>query len=167
MSQVIVDEVYQTGYRYERECAMGAGFSADFTPDVTPQQMLQLGVFGGDYFTSVPHEFPAEWFDGVILSDHGAQKELNFFKVNASQPLAVWQQKGWINDEDPLGWFLWYCRYYSGRRIAAEDARQIKRWRAMRRHVTQIQRYCQPGDTACRPRQRQAVLHWAYDSRSL
>lgn len=167
MSQVLVDEDYQTGYRYMREAPMGADFAADFTPDLTPQQMLQLGIFGGDYFTQMPAEFPAEWFDGVTFSMTGAQKALNYFRVNASQPLSVWQQKGWIYPEDPLGWFLWYCRYYSGRRIADEDARQIKRWRMMRRHASQVQKYCQPGDLVCRPRQRQALLHWAYDSRLL
>lgn len=164
---VTVDELYQTGYRYLREVSMGADFAPDFTPELTPKQMLQLGIFGGDYFTSIPVEFPADWFAGVSLSTTGAQKDLNYFSVNASQSLSVWRQKGWIYPEDPLGWFLWYCRYYSGRRIASEDARQIKRWRMIRRHVSQVQKYCQPGDVACRPRQRQALLHWAYDSRAI
>lgn len=167
MIQVIVDEDYQQGYCYSRETPMGADFATDFTPDLTPKEMLQLGVFGGDYFTRVPDEFPADWFDGVKLSATGAVKSYNYFRVNASQPLSEWQRKGWIYPEDPLGWFLWYCRYYSGRRITDEDARQIKRWRMMRRHVGQVQNHCLPGDITCRPRQRQALLHWAYDSRLL
>ena len=46
-----------------------------------------------------------------------------------------------------------------------DDARQIRRWRQMRRHGGQFERACEPGDLFCRPRQRQALLHWAYDSR--
>ncbi len=167
MKQVTVDEAYQTGYTYALTEPEGAHFADDFSPELTPKQMLHLGIFGGDYFNEVPKEFPADWFDGVTLSSKGAQKELNYFKVNASQPLKVWQQKGWIYFEDPHGWFLWYCRYYMGRRIPQEDARQIKRWKAIRRHIAQLQNSCQQGDIQCRPRQRQAILHWAYDSRKM
>jgi hypothetical protein len=33
------------------------------------------------------------------------------------------------------------------------------------RHVAQIVSNCESGDHDCRRRQRQAVLHWPYDSR--
>lgn len=167
MKTINVDEAYQTGYAYQLTEPMGKNFDPDFKPQLTPKQMLKLGVFGGDYFNEPPQEFPHDWFEGVELSQHGAKAELNFFKVNASQPLSVWQQKGWIYFEDPKGWFLWYCRYYLGRRIPEEDTRQIKRWKAIHRHVSQVQTHCQPGDIHCRPRQRQALLHWSYDSRKL
>lgn len=163
-----VDEAYQTGYSYSLSEPMGKHFRSDFTPELTPSEMLHLGIFGGDYFTEPPKEFPAEWFAGVQLSTIGtADKNLNYFKTNASQPLKVWQQKGWLYFEDPKGWFLWYCRYFMGRRIPEEDDRQIRRWQAIKRHVAQVQKACQPGDVSCRPRQRQALLHWAYDSRKL
>ena len=167
MRIVYVEEPYQSGYSYPLIAPIGGDFHSDFKPDLSPAEMLHLGVFGGNYFSAIPNEFPSLWFEGVELSPESPRSELNFFKVNASQPLAVWKKKGWIYEEDPLGWFLWYCRYYMGRRIPDEDERQIKRWRAMRRHVTQVQANCLPGDLLCRPRQRQALLHWAYDSRSL
>ncbi|HMS50332.1 MAG TPA: hypothetical protein PKA02_02755 [Candidatus Saccharibacteria bacterium] len=164
---ILVNEQYQQGYEYTLAEATGENFRSDFTPQLNPEQMLKLGVFGGDYFNEVPSELPASWFKGVKLSKTGADKRLNFFGVNASQPLAVWQKKGWIYEEDPKGWFLWYCRYYMGRRIPEEDDRQIKRWINIKRHASQIQKACLPGDLSCRPRQRQALLHWAYDSRLL
>ncbi len=138
-----------------------------FSPDLTPKQMLELGVFGGLYFSDKPHEFPNDWWENAKLSPDGKKhSELNYFKVNASQPLSVWKAKGWINPQDPRGWFQWYCRYYVGRR-SEDDQRQIKRWRAMQRHVAQIKNNCKPGDIICRPKQRQALLHWAYDARKI
>jgi hypothetical protein len=140
----------------------------EFKPDLTPKQMLKLGVFGGAYFGDDIAEYPADWFQGAKISRDGTyRKNLNYFKVKASQPLHVWQAKGWISKHDPRGWFQWYCRYYLGRRIPLEDARQIKRWHAIRRHVAQLRGACMPGDVSCRPVQRQALLHWAYDSRRL
>jgi hypothetical protein len=167
MHVIQVEEAYQMGYEYTLVAPEGGDFDTGFKPDVTPKEMLQLGVFGGDYFNEIPSEFPSDWFEGVRLSPKGARAEYNYFKVNASQPLQVWQQKDWIYFEDPKGWFLWYCRYYLGRRIPSEDARQIRRWKAIARHVAQVKKYCTPGDMSCRPRQRQALLHWAYDSRNM
>lgn len=139
----------------------------DFKPDLTPKEMLELGVFGGLYFSDKPKEFPKSWFEKAKLSpDKKRHKELNFFGVNASQPLSVWKAKGWIHPQDPRGWFQWYCRYYIGRRTV-DDERQIKRWRAMHRHIAQIKNNCRKGDIFCRSRQRQALLHWAYDSRKM
>lgn len=142
-------------------------FDPRFKPHLSPKEMLELGVFGGMYFFDKPKEFPKSWFTKAKLSpDEKQRKELNFFGVNASQPLSVWQAKGWIHPQDPRGWFQWYCRYYLGRRTD-DDERQIKRWIAMRRHIMQIKNNCRPGDILCRPRQRQALLHWAYDSRKM
>ncbi|CAN5442410.1 hypothetical protein BH18VER2_BH18VER2_03830 [soil metagenome] len=156
----------QRGYVYLLTKPTGKEFAAGFAPELTPKQMLRLGVFGGRYLTDCQDEFPADWFTQAKLSPTRHDPKLNFFGVNASQPLAVWQRKGWICDEDPRGWFQWYCRYYLGRRCP-DDQRQIKRWRAIRRHVGQLKKHCRRGDLTCRRKQRQALLHWAYDSRKI
>jgi hypothetical protein len=143
---------------------IGMNFAPDFTPDLTPKEMLVLGVFGGKYLTDCINEFPADWFENAKLSPSHKDISLNYFQVDASLSLKHWTDKGWIHPVDPRGWFQWYCRYYLGRRMTDEDQRQIKRWRAMRRHVGAIKKNCQPFDISCRKKQRQALLHWAYDS---
>jgi hypothetical protein len=164
---VVVNDKMQSGYRYERVARVGRDFDPAFTPELTPQQMLRLGVFCGKYMTDSRAEFPRSWFAGARLAKGRRDCSLNFFRVDASQPLSVWRKKGWVHPDDPRGWFQWYCRYYMGRRMPEEDRRQIGRWKAMRRHIRQIERNCEPGDLTCRPRQRQALLHWAYDSRRI
>lgn len=166
MFTVVVNDLMQQGYRYVRSEPVGRNFHPDFVPQLTPGAMLKLGVFGGKYMTDCRAEFPADWFAGARLCHEFHDPALNCFGVNASQPLALWQARGWIHPEDPRGWFQWYCRYFMGRR-GADDLRQIRRWRAIARHVAQLRRNCEPGDLHCRPRQRQALLHWAYDSRLL
>ncbi len=168
--QVVVHDKMQDGYTYERTAAPGRGFDPRFTPDLTPREMLALGIFGGVYMRDCRDEFPANWFARAKLQraeSHVQDPKLNYFKVKASQPLAEWKRKDWIHPNDPRGWFQWYCRYYMGRRMSAEDDRQIKRWLAVRRHIAQLKRHCEAGDIYCRPVQRQALLHWAYDSRVL
>ena len=106
-----------------------------FKPQLTPKKMLELGVFGGYYFEGNHNEYPKEWL-----------------------------KRGWVTKEDPLGWFQWYCRYTMRRRIHDVDNFQINRWAAFGpRHIGGIKANCVPEDIMCRPRQRQALLHWAYD----
>ena len=156
----------QCGYEYLLTKPTGKEFAPGFKPELTPKQLLRLGVFGGKYMTDCSSEFPDDWFVHAKLCSERHDPKLNFFGVNASQPLSFWREKGWIYQEDPRGWFQWYCRYYLGRRCP-DDQRQIKRWRAVRRHIAQLRKNCQCGDITCRPRQRQALLHWAYDSREI
>ena len=164
---VIVNDKMQRGYRYVLAEPIGRNFHPEFKPELTPKEMLALGVFGGKYMTDCRKEFPSSWFTHAKLSPAGRCDTLNHFGVDASQPLSAWRGNGWLHDDDPRGWFQWYCRYFMGRRMLEEDKRQIKRWTAFRRHITQIKRNCEPGDPFCRPRQRQALLHWAYDSRNI
>ena len=164
--EVVVNDRMQRGYRYFRTAAEGREFDPAFEPELTPAEMLELGVFCGKYMTDCRAEFPAEWFARARLAPDAADCSLNHFGVKASAPLREWRAKGWIHPDDPRGWFQWYCRYFSGRRME-DDARQIGRWRAFRRHAAQVTRNCEPSDPFCRPKQRQALLQWAYDSRAL
>jgi hypothetical protein len=162
----LVNDKMQRGYRYLLTKPVGRGFHPDFAPDLSPRQMLELGVFGGKYMTDCRNEFPASWFTRAKLSPERSNPKLNYFQVHASKPLSYWIEKGWIREQDPRGWFQWYCRYYMGRR-SEDDKRQIKRWKAMQRHIAQLKKHCRKGDLKCRPVQRQALLHWAYDSRKM
>ena len=137
-------------------------FYEEFKPDLTPKEMLELGVFGGSYFDGEIDEYPKSWFKKAKISKT-FNKDFNYFKVKAGLSFEEWQKKGWIMKEDPKGWFQWYCRFYNGRRIAHIDETQIKRWKNFRRHVIAIEKNCEKGDLGCRKRQRQAILQWAYN----
>lgn len=165
-SEIIVNDRMQKNYRYELTAPSGEDFAAEFCPELTPAEMLELGVFGGKYMCDCQREFPLEWFRNARLSPGHSDPALNCFGVLASQPLSIWRQKGWIYEEDPRGWFQWYCRYYLGRRCP-DDQRQIQRWKAMKRHLAQLQKGCRVGDLDCRRKQRQALLQWAYDTRKI
>ena len=166
VTTVVVNDRMQQHYTYELTEPAGQNFDPVFCPELTPREMLAMGVFGGKYMTDCREEFPDDWFENAKLDAKRSNSDLNFFGIDASKPLSYWQQKSWIHPDDPRGWFQWYCRYFLGRRHE-DDARQVGRWRNMRRHISQLKRNCMRGDLLCRPRQRQALLHWAYDSRRL
>lgn len=164
-----VNDKMQKGYSYKLTEPVGKNFDRRFKPDLTPKEMLALGVFGGVYMRDCTKEFPKDWFTRAKFQKEGVYKHdpsINLFGINASQPLSVWRKNGWIYKDDPRGWFQWYCRYFMGRR-GEDDERQIKRWVAIRRHIAQIKNNCRKGDIYCRRKQRQVVLHWAYDSRKM
>lgn len=164
--KVFVSDKMQKNYTYTLSQKTGTNFHPDFKPELTPKEMLELGVFGGKYMTDCIKEFPKNWFKNAKLCPKRHNPKLNYFGVNASQKLSVWRQKGWIHPDDPRGWFQWYCRYFMGRRHE-DDLRQIKRWKAMKRHLSQINKNCATKDLNCRRKQRQALLHWAFDSRKI
>lgn len=171
MRNITVNDLMQKNYSYSLREKPGKKFHPEFKPSLTPKQMLELGVFGGKYMTDCKKEFPASWFKKAKLCHEFHDANLNYFKINASQPLSEWRKKGWIYKEDPRGWFQWYCRYYQGRRLpeeAGEDLRQIKRWKSfVARHIGALKKACKIKDQTCRAKERQALLHWAVDSRNL
>jgi hypothetical protein len=162
--KTIVNDIMQKGYIYFRTEPIGKNFDSEFNPELTPKQMLEMGVFGGKYMTDCKEEFPIDWFKKAKICSEKHDSNLNYFKINASKSLKYWLDRMWIHPEDPRGWFQWYCRYYMGRR-SEDDKRQIKRWKMMKRHIAQIKKNCPEGCLDCRKKQRQALLHWAYDSR--
>ncbi len=119
---------------------------SDFTPNQTPAEMLSLGVFGGSYFrpiksavTNKKHfdehlELPTEWLKELDLDVKVCspiyRPSVNKFGVKCGSDLEAWEEKGWIKEQDPYGWFQWYCRFYQGRRTS-DDRRQIDRWKGL------------------------------------
>ncbi|MBE6450668.1 MAG: hypothetical protein E7016_01745 [Alphaproteobacteria bacterium] len=160
---MIVNDKMQQGYEYVLLSPMGQDFAPDFTPELSPKQMLSLGVFEGHYLTDCQAEFPADWFIEAKLSPLYPDIKQNCFGVKSRLSLKIWQQKGWIIGPDVRGWFQWYCRYYMGRRLPSVDNIQIKRWKAFKRHYAQVYKNCLPFDLDCRKKQRQALLQWAYN----
>ena len=160
---MIVYDKMQQGYEYCASAPVGAVFSFDFRPELTPKEMLELGVFEGHYLNDCQNEFPAEWFEKAKLSADKPDITKNCFLIKSRMSLPEWRQKGWIIGPDPRGWFQWYCRYYMGRRLPEIDSIQIKRWKSFKRHKVQLEQNCMPLDLNCRCRQRQSLLQWAYD----
>lgn len=163
MRVVKVNDKMQKGYIYELVAPVGENFDVDFHPELTPIQMLEMGVFEGHYLNDCQNEFPSFWFEKAKISLNKADEKFNYFGVKSRQSLIEWQNKGWILEPDVRGWFQWYCRYYMGRRLEVIDKIQIKRWKAFKRHKAQIEKNCWIEDLNCRVKQRQALLQWAYN----
>ena len=140
-----------------------SNYNKKFNPELTPKQMLEYGVFGGSYLGNTIHEYPKFWFTKAKIGKTFDVK-LNYFQIQAGLSLKEWKQKGWIMQEDPRGWFQWYCRYSTGRRIEEIDKIQIRRWKAFGpRHIGSIKKNCPKKLWSCRRKQRQALLQWAYN----
>ena len=87
-----VNDNMQRGYTYELVAPIGRDFAPEFKPELTPAEMLHLGVFGGKYLTDCRREFPKSWFQHAQLSP-GGYDLANYFGVEASQPLSFGAKK--------------------------------------------------------------------------
>lgn len=159
----------------------------EFTPNVTPQEMFELGVFGGTYYRPIyssvlqthlkdQHQEFRElgWWDRIsedMISSSTCNNKINRYGVKAGSSLHDWESKGWIMEQDPYGWVQWYCRFYAGRR-SPDDDRQIDRWNKYTGPVSGrwkknlVNKLKKAGtvydDESISPVIRQGLLQWAY-----
>ena len=112
----------------------------DFRPNLTPKEILQAGSFGGTYYRPINSsvtglrydkiwlELPQNWLQGLdvptMISSPVYYKKVNHYKTKCGASLKEWESKGWIKECDPYGWFMWYTRFYLGRRNQDDD-RQV------------------------------------------
>ena len=93
---------------------------------------------------------------------------VNKYGVKCGKSLRFWENKGWINEIDPYGWFQWYFRYWLGRR-SEDDERQINRWKKIvsRFRGKLVKMIRDAGskfdDYSISPKIRQILLHWGYE----
>ncbi|UZJ55233.1 hypothetical protein CBS101457_004553 [Exobasidium rhododendri] len=159
-----------------------------FMPNVTPEEMIRGGIFGGTsfrpYYSYVlgqqlssqqdMSEFPSQWFKGLDkgtkLTSSTYDPAVNRYCVKAGQTLEEWEKAGWIRRQDPRGWWQWYFRFYLGRR-SSDDPRQIGRFlkacgpsgRFKRSLVSKIHNAGATfDDERISPVVRQTLFHWAY-----
>lgn len=159
----------------------------EFRPNMTPEEVLKEGSFGGTYFRDIESavtnkkykgedvisEFPKSWFKGLKKKHWGCpeyQQEVNKYKVKCGGSLGMWESSGWITAIDPYGWFQWYCRFYLGRR-STDDQRQIDRWEKatgergrFRNQLFNkiISQNTEFDDFTVSPVIRQVLQHWAF-----
>ena len=161
---------------------------SEFKPNKSPKQVFKMGAFGGTYFRPIhssvtgkdytPGEamkgLPKSWFKGLdletMVTSSKYDKKINKYKVKCGSSLEAWETSGWITEQDPYGWFQWYCRYCTGRRTS-DDARQIGRWLKLagpngrfRRTLMNkiIKNNTTYDDFSISPVIRQVLLHWGY-----
>lgn len=158
----------------------------EFCPNLTPKEVLQAGSFGGTYFRTIKssvtglkyqkswNELPQNWLEGLkiskVICSANYDNMVNTYQVKCGGDLDMWESSGWITQYDPYGWFMWYCRFYLGRRCA-DDERQIKRWKNCaglkgRWKGNLIGKVARAGkaydDKAISPVVRQTLQHWGY-----
>lgn len=138
----------------------------NFTPSYTPMEMLDLGVFEGIYTAAIPG-IPKEYKEHKNVLPKGSEPnvDINHYGVKSRQSLKEWERKGWTTKKSPLGWWMWYLKYFEGRRLVEEDKLQIGRWISfVARHQGQVDAKCTPKDHDCHTKQRQGLLQWAWNS---
>ena len=160
----------------------------EFTPNLTPQEIFEMGSFGGTYWRPIysgllkkklkdqHKKYPKTWWKNLpenwLTSEwDDYDKTINKYNVKVGTTLEYWEEKKWINETHPYGWVQWYCDFYNGER-SDDDERQIKRWvstagpksRFRRNLINQIlKKKTKYDDYEVSPKIRQTLQHWGYE----
>ena len=152
-----------------------------FSPNKTPIEVIKEDAFGGTYFRDIYSNINGKWYcnswkefnflrdiDPKLYLNNYDDASVNKYKIKSGTSLRFWENKGWIHEQDPYGWFQWYCRYYLGRR-SDDDERQIARWNNIVNSFKGVivkmtkSRNGKYNDYSISPKIRQILLHWGYE----
>ena len=153
----------------------------DFGTNKTPIEVIKEGSFGGTYFRNIYSRLNDKFYknswkefkalkniDKKYYSSDYYDLSVNKYGVTCGTSLRFWEDKGWINEIDPYGWFQWYFRYWLGRRTK-DDERQINRWKGIAsRFKGFLAKMIKDADSkfddySISPKIRQILLHWVYE----
>ena len=151
----------------------------EFQANKTPIEVIIEGAFGCTDFRDIYSGINEKWhknswkefdqlknIDQKYCSDY-YDVSVNKYGVKCGTSLRFWENKGWINEIDPYGWFQWYFRYWLGRR-SKDDKRQINRWKKIvsrfRGKLVKMIRHAGSkfDDYSISPKIRQILLHCGY-----
>lgn len=164
----------------------------DFTPNLSPSEIFQLGSFGGTYWRPIQSSIlkknktvnlsnrhkllPKSYWENIDdskLTSSKYQKKVNKYNVNVGLSLEEWENYGWIKKHDPYGWMEWYAHFFNGRRISKEyDEFQIGRWKGVAGPKGRFKKWLvtlilkkkdgEYNDYNISPKIRQTLQHWGY-----
>ena len=148
----------------------------EFQANKTPIEVIIEGAFGCTDFRDIYSGINEKWhknswkeFDQLknIDQKYYYDVSVNKYGVKCGTSLRFWENKGWINEIDPYGFFQWYFRYWLGRR-SKDDERQINRWKKIvsRFRGKLVKMIRDAGskfdDYSISPKIRQILLHCGY-----
>ena len=153
----------------------------DFGVNKTAVEVNKEGAFGATDCRDIYSDVTGKWYkmsstkfdqlkdiDQKYYCSDYYESSVNKYGVKCGTSLRCWEKKGWTNEIDLYGWFLWYFRYWWGRRLE-EDKRQINRGKGIisRFRGKLVKMIKDAGskydDYSISPKIRQALLHWGYE----
>ena len=153
----------------------------EFGANNSPVKVIKEGAFGGTYFRVIYLGINGKWcrkswkeydqfknIDQKFYCSAYYDVSVNKYGVKCGTSLRFWENKGWINEIDPYGWFQWYFRYWLDRR-SEDDERQINRWKKIvSRFRSKLVKMIKDagskfGDYSITSKIRLILLHWGYE----